>query len=272
MEHESGITRRQLLVTAVASGATFAAGAWGATQVAGLTTRAQHEVELAKLRALIALYEQLEKVGIDAILTTGMNIVRVPLDALKVGVRLLRDAVTAIETALKNFQATLAALKSAANGATTALDDLAQSFRDAESFVSGALGTVKPLADTILNFFNALLDKIPFGIGAEIRRAINALVDLIRAIPAAIQTLTTQLLTPLRDLFFPATGKAAVQTNLFDPISQTLLDPLKKMLTDVETLLSKWDNDFTSPIQNALAERQKIRAQIAEFKRQNGLV
>ncbi len=272
-DHEkTGITRRQLLVTAAASGVTIAGAAWGVSQISGGATRAQYEAELAKWRALVTLYEQLEKVGIDAIIATGMNIVRGALTALKAGVRLLRDALSAIEAALRNFQAALDALKSAANGVTVMLDDLGQKFRLAESFVVGALGVALPLAESILSFFNSLVEKIPFGIGAEVRRAVNGLVDLVRAIPNAIQMFTTQLLAPLRDLFFPPTGKSSVNTNLLDPLAQNLLAPLKKFLDDVDTLLTSWEKDFAAPIQTALDARQKIRAQITAFKQENGIV
>ncbi|MBI3537175.1 MAG: hypothetical protein HY070_06430, partial [Chloroflexi bacterium] len=132
---DNGITRRQLIV----GGVSFAAG-WGTAQVTQLPLNAQQQIELAKLRALVALYEQLEKVGVDAIIQTGMNIVRGALETVKGGVRLMRDGITAIETALKNFQAALDALKAAANIAGAVLDDLLQKFRLAEGFVVGALG------------------------------------------------------------------------------------------------------------------------------------
>lgn len=273
-----GMTRRQALAAAAASGAAIAATAWGASTVGSLTTRAEFEVEIAKreleltkLRALLALYEQLERVGLDTLLATGMNIVRGALDTVTAGVRLLRDGIAAVETAIKNFQATLETLRGAANSAAQVLSDLQQKFKAAESVVVAVLGVALPLAESIRGFFNALIEKIPLGIGDNIRRAINALVDLIRAIPAAIESITTQLLKPLGDLFFPATGDAAMKKDLFDPLTQNLLTPLKKLLSDTENLVERWEKDFTAPVQAALAERQKIRKQIAEYRKQNNV-
>lgn len=234
-------------------------------------TTAQYEIELTKLRALVALYEQLEKVGLDAILQTGMNIVRGALDTIKGGTSFLRNGVTAVETALKNFQTMLDGLQTAANAAGQVLDDLSQKFHAAEGLVIAVLGTALPLADSIAGFFNSLLDKIPFGVGDNIRSAVKALTDLIRAIPATIDTVTNQLLKALHDNFFSANGDPAVKSNLIDPIENSVLQPLKKLLDDIETLISRWETDFTQPIQSALDERSKIRQQIAQYKQQNGM-
>ncbi len=270
-EEQKVLTRRQLLKTAAAGGAVIAVGALGGAVVGNTMTTAQYELELTKLRALVALYEQLERVGLDAIISTGMNIVRGALDAVKGGVSLLRDGATAAENALKNFQALLATLGGAANAVSQTLDDLSTKFHAAEGVVVAVLGTALPLADSITGFFNALLDKIPFGIGDDIHRAVNALIDLIRAIPNVIDAVTNRLLKPLRDAFFPASGDPSIQSNLIDPITRNVLEPLKKTLDDIDNLANHWEADLTTPIQTALTERQKIREQIADYKRQNGI-
>ncbi len=270
-KQNEGVTRRQLITTAAVGGAALIAGAVGGT-AATTASLADKELEILKLRALVGLYENLEKVGIDAIIATGMNVLQVAFETVKTGVRLARDGITAAETALKNFQTMLDSLQSAADLATRALTELARKLQAAESFVVAMLGTALPLAEAIANFFNELIKKIPFGVGAEISRAISALIELIRAVPATLDTLLTQLLKPLRDMFFPAAGTATVKTNLFDPIINNLLTPLKKFLTDVETLLDKWEKDFTAPVQKALDERAQIRKQIVAMRNDIGLV
>lgn len=267
----AGVTRRQLITTAAVGGAALVAGAVGGA-AATTASLAEKELELVKLRALVGLYEKLEKIGIDSIIATGMNIVRGALDAVKTGVRLARDGVTAVETALKNFQTLIDNLRGAVDLAARVLTELSQKFKDAETFVVAMLGAARPLAESIASFFNELIKRIPFGVGAEISRAINALVELIRVIPATVDAILNQLLKPLRDLFFPATGNAMVKTNLFDPIINNLLTPLKKLLTDIETFIDKWDKDFTTPVQNALDERAKVRKQIVAMRNDIGLV
>ena len=262
-----GMTRRQLITTAVVGGAAIVVGAVGGASVGNSMARPEYELELARLRTLVGLYEQLEKIGIDAIVGAGMSVVRGSLDAVRAGLKLLRDGIAAAETAMKNFQTTLESLRSAMNGATLILNDLAGKLRAAETVVTSALGTAAaPIAETIGRFFTDLIKRIPLGIGDEILRATNSLTDLIRAVPTTIDNLSKQFFKPMTDLLFPATGVAPVQTNLFDPIVKNLLDPLKKMLTDLDTLIAKWETDFTVPVQKALDDRAKIRKQIAEYR------
>ncbi len=267
-----GITRRQLLLAATAGGAALAAGALGGAALTDATARAtafaEAQVEVLKLRALLALYENLERVGLDAIVATGIRIVRAALETVRAGVRLLRDGITTAEAAIKNFQTMLDGLRDAADGVTRLVNDLGQKFRTAETFVLVVLGTARPLAESIAAFFNALIAKIPFGIGEEISRALNALVEMIRAIPTTVDAVLNQLLKPLREAFFPTSGDPAYKANLLDPLTKNVFEPLKKFLTDVEKLLDSWEKDFVKPAQDALDERAKIRKQIAEFRQQ----
>ena len=270
-------SRRQFLTMATIGVVGMSATAVGGALVGGQAAQDAANIELTQARArlekyaqLIALYEQLERVGIDNLITAGMNMVRGALDAVRAGIQIIRAGIAAVEAALKNFLTLLETFRSPTDLVTRALADLSQRFKTAEGVVTAALGTALPLAEAIANFFNALLQKIPI-VGEEIRRATTALSDLVRTIPATIDTITNQLLKPLRDNFFPASGDPAAKLNLVDPTTKNMLDPLKKFLSDVETALARWDNDFARPVQTALDERAKVRKQIAVIKQDIGL-
>lgn len=94
---------------------------------------------------------------------------------------------------------------------------------------------------------------------------------MIQDIPTTIDALTAQLLKPLADTFFPPSGTATVQTGLLDPISEKLLQPLKSFLANVESLVDHWENDFSTPVQSALAQRAQLRQEIDDYRRQNKL-
>lgn len=272
------LSRRKFLTLATMGGVAVTASALGGAAWGGNAARDAAEAELLQARArlqkytqLIALYEQLEKVGIDTILATGMNIVRGALDALRAGVQIVRAGIATTENALKAFQAALDTLRVIVETVTRATADLLQKFRFAENIVTAFLGSALPLAEAIANFFSAVLGRIPI-VGDDLRRAFNALTDLVRAIPTLLDAVSNQLLRQLRDLFFPISGNSTTKTLLFDPLNTSLLDPLKKFLNDVETTLARWENDFAKPVQAALDERAKIRKQIAELYQDIGLV
>jgi len=266
------------LTTAAVGGLALTAAAVGGAVVGSQNAQSAAEAELAKTRArlakyeqAIALYEQLEKVGIDTLLATGMNIVRGAFDALRAGIQILRAGIATVENAFKNLLTLLDTLRSPADVVARALTELTQKFQAAESVIRAVVGTAQPLAEAIAGFFDALLQKIPI-VGPEIRRATTALSELVRAIPMVIDVVTNQLLKPLRENFFPAIGDPKIKLDLIEPTQKSLLDPLKKFLTDVETALARWENDFAKPVQAALDERAKIRKQIAEVYRDAGWV
>ena len=266
---DTGMSRRKLIVGAAAGGALLVGGAAGAM---GLTAnRAQLEAQIAKLQTLIKLYEQLDKVGIDGIVGSGMALVRTALDVVKAGVRLMRDGVSAVEAAIKNFQSTLDTLKAAVNGVSQVLNDVAQKMHATEGPIIAVLGTAVPLAESIGGFFRSVISKIPF-VGNDINRAVDALVEFIRAVPAMIEMISSKLLAPLRDMFFPLAGDSMAKTRLFDPIIQNVLEPLKKFLTDIENLIDKWENGFSKPVQDAINQRQVIRKQIVAMRNDIGMV
>lgn len=272
------LSRRQFLTTATLGGVALTATAVGGAVVGGMMSQSAVEAELARVRArlakyeqAIALYEQLEKVGIDTIIAAGMGIVRGALDAVKVGIQIVRAGITAAETAVKSFQAWLESLRGGAELVTRVVTELSQKFKMAEGVVVAVLGVALPLAESIANFFNALLQKIPI-VGDEIRRATTALSDLVRVVPTLVDAVMSRLLKPLSDMFFPPSGDPTIKTNLFDPLTRNLLDPLKKFLSDVELALARWETDFAKPAQAALDERAKIRKQLAQLYQDGGLV
>ncbi len=272
------LSRRQFLTTAALGGLALTASAVGGAIVGSQNAQSAAEAELVQLRArldkyahLITLYEQLEKVGIDTIVATGMRVMRGALEALRAGIQILRAGIATVENALTNFWALLQALRSPADLVARVLTDLVQKFQAAESVIKTALNTALPLAEAIAGFFDSLLQKIPI-VGPEIRRATTALSELVRAIPVVIDAVMNQLLKPLRENFFPATGDPKIKLDLIEPTQKSLLEPLKKFLDDVESTLARWEKDFVTPVQTALDERARIRKQIAEVYRDIGLV
>lgn len=272
------LSRRKFLTLATVGGLAVTASALGGAALGGNAVRDTAEAELAQARArlqkyaqLIALYEQLEKVGLDTLIATGMNIARGAFDAIRNGIQIIRAGITTAENALASFQSTLLALRGVADTVARAATELLQKFKFAESIVTAFLGSALPLAESIANFFATLLGKIPI-VGDDLRRAVNALAELVRAIPTLLDALLNQLLRQLRELFFPLAGASTTQTTLFDPLTQSLLTPLKKFLGDVESALARWENDFVKPVQAALDARAQIRKEIAQLYQESGLV
>jgi hypothetical protein len=227
--------------------------------------------EVEKLKGLVALYETLEKIGIDAIISGAMSVFKGFLDTLRGGVGLLRAGVSGAEGALNSFQNTFAAIRDGLKAAEDGVNNIAALLNNAEVFIGDATTPAKPLVEQVRQFFDDLLGKIPFGVGDNIRHAIDGIVGLVVAIPSGIAAVSSKLIQPLRTGWFSADSAKNIQGALLDPITQNVLEPLKKFLGDVDQTLAHWQGDVATPVQAALDQRDAVRKQIAQYKEQHNL-
>lgn len=117
-DEQEFVSRRKFLTGAMAGGAVGLAAAAGTGAVVWKVTDAQllaekeaaeaelvatqdrASAELARLQGLITLYEGLEKVGLDAILETGMAALALPLEAVAAGAKALASGLDWAEQAI----------------------------------------------------------------------------------------------------------------------------------------------------------------------------
>ncbi len=272
------LTRRQALAAlgagVVTLGATnlgtaYAAGEWGKEQDKQELADLQAEVE--KLRGLVQLYESLDKIGIDAVITTAMSALKGFLDTLKNGVGLLRAAETTVEGLLGSFRNTFAVIRAGLNAAEQAVGSISGLLKNAETWLGQTTAPAQPLLTQVQQFFHDLIGKIPFGVGDNILKTVDGIVGLVAAIPDAILQVNTRLLEPLQTGWFSDDSAKNLQGSLIDPITHQLLDPLKKFLGDVDQTLAHWQTDMSSPVQTALDSRSVVRKEISDYKKQHNM-
>ncbi len=277
-ENKIELTRRQVVTLlgagAVTLAATHTAVAYEAAQWAEQVPRRQaddYAAEIEKLKGLLALYEGLEQIGIDAIVAGALAGYKGVLDALRAGVGGLREAVTGMEGAISNFHDAFATLRSGLKTAEDGISNVAALLKNAESWLGQTTSPVKPLLDQVHQFFDDLLGKIPLGVGDNIRKTIDGLIGLVVAIPSAIDAVRTNLLEPLRTGWLSDDNAKSLQGALLDPITAKILEPLKQLLDDVDRTLAGWETDVATPVQAALDRRAVVRGQIAQYKQKNGM-
>jgi hypothetical protein len=234
-------------------------------QVAALQSEAE------RLRGLVTLYGNLEKVGVDALIAAGLSAIEQLLEALRGGVKIVREGIGTVGAALDGVSVSFDILRDGLKLVEQWVGDLEAAVKKAEEFLNAVVAPAQPFFQAVQNFFADLLDKIPFGIGANIKNALDALIALINAIPTFLNNVKIYFLGPLRATWFSPTPEKDVQGALFKPLRQNLLDPAKKFLDDADTLLARWETDLATPVKAALADRQKIRDQIAQYRQAQGL-
>jgi hypothetical protein len=271
-------TRRRV-VTALAAGAvTLTATHLGVAYESAQWEQQQRQPEIdelksevEKLKGLIALYENLDKIGIDAVISGAMTVFRGLLEGLRGSVGLLRGGVGAAEGTISGFQSSFAVLRGALTAAEQGVDNVVALLKNVQDFLGQTTSPVEPLIQQVRQFFSDLLGKIPFGVGDNIRQTVDGVTGLVIAVPSMVLTVKTGFLEPLRATWFSDDNAKNVQGALLDPINQTVLQPLAKFLDDVDQMLAHWESDVATPVQAALDQRDTTRKQIVDYKSQHNL-
>jgi hypothetical protein len=275
------LSRRRFLTGAVAGGAAglaVAAGTgvtvWKITDAETQAILTNAEAELARLQGLVDLYENLEAVGLDAILAAGMKALSLPLAAVEAGARALKagldwaeQALLALEEALPSAQESILWLENQVSAVASSVDKVEQAIGQALDRV-----TDNAAAEALEDFANMILDSLPFGLGDKIRGVLNELVSLLTSVDELIEGINTALLEPLRDKWFgPGDGKS-LGAAFITPLVEQILDPLEAHLDDLAELAGTWQQEFLSPTEQAIAERETIRQSISQYKKDHGFL
>ncbi len=254
---QGGISRRTLLIGGVAVAGTALGGA--------LIGTALSSGDALRQRALLALYEELEKSGLDTLVSAGLAAVGTALDLAKTLGGALSAGIKLVDGALLGFERTFPLMRQGLALVESAVSGLAKLVADIEQKLMDVTGIAKPVTDQVTKFFGDLLDKIPFGVGANVKTLINNLIVLVASVPTFIESLNTNLVTPLKKDWFTDDERKGLKGGLFEPIRKNVLQPSDALVTQLGKVSDEWSKNVT-PINQALAQRANIRKQIADVQ------
>jgi hypothetical protein len=274
-----GMTRRRFLQGALAGGAaglTVAAGgslaAWKTGTAAGRTAaELEAAIETLKLKGLLALYESLEKIELDAIVSTGIAAVGLLLNGVEGGSLAIKAGLDAVEGVLLDFEGAFPILRAGIEWTEGVISALADRLQALENAMEGVLERAEPITEALGSFFDSVLDLLPFGYGDRVRAILDRLGDLVTSIPEAVEGINTKLLEPLRRDWFSEEEGRGLKPGLIDPIVTRLLDPLEAFLGKLAELVGGWEEKLAKPAEEAISEREAIRTEIARYKAEEGL-
>ncbi len=262
-----GVSRRQFLAGVGAGGLVLAGTAAGGALIGSALASPEAEKlkDMLKLRALVALYEELEKAGLDTIVAGALQAVGASLDLAKNVAAGVSTGIKAVDAAVANFERLFPLARQAVRLVEGLVSALAKAVRDVQQALNDVTGTVRPMTDAIGSFFSDLLDKIPFGVGANVKALINNIVALITSLPAFIENVNTQLIAPLRTDWFSDDDTKGLKGNLLEPVRKNLLQPADALVTQTGKVADDWQKTVT-PINRALAQRADVRKQIVDVQ------
>lgn len=284
------VSRRKFLTGAVAGGAMGLAAAAGTGAVVWKVAdaqllaekeaaeaelqAAQHRAnaELARLQGLVDLYEGLEKIGLDAILETGMAAIALPLEAVAAGAKALASGLEWTEKAMVSLAEAVPTAQESLLWLESQVSTVARGIEKLELAVGRALDRVtdNPVGEALKAFGARVLDSLPFGLGDRFREVLDGMVSLVTSADELVAGINTTLLEPLREEWFSDEKDKGVGGTFVDPLVEHLLDPVEAHLGNLSALAKTWQSKLEEPAQEALAARAEIKEQIARYKGEHG--
>jgi len=271
------LTRRQLLTGAIAGGAGLIVGGLGGGIVGNAIgdsqgadrARREAEAKIARLEGLVRLYETLEKVGIDAVIATGLAALDLVWKGIKAGGEALKQAVGLVDAGLVAIENSLPTLRTAVTLVEGLLSLLDGNLKLLQAQLAQASGTLRPITDALGGFLNDLVGRIPFGVGDAIIAANKRLVELVSSLPNALEGMRN-LLTSLKNDWLVDDPDKGLKGKLLEP-ARGLVKSLGELLDKIGQGNAELDQKLLSPGRAALAERERIRKEIAQYRAANAL-
>ncbi len=273
-----GVTRRQFLIGLTAGGAALvstnvatglAAGSLG-LQAGRTAAGLESEAELMKLRGLVALYERLERVGIDSILSTGVAALAISLEGFEAAMMVLEKGVSLVDAGVSYFESSFPTIRRGLGIVERLLTSIENRLTQLQEVMSEVQEVVSPLSDAVGSFLSSLVERIP-GVGPAIVDALDRISALVGSLPLAVGDIRTELVEPLRAEWFTDDEESGLKGRLLNPLQEDLLEPLKEFLGNLADGIDLWQKRLVTPVEVALRERELIREQIGEYKEREGI-
>ena len=277
------LSRRQLLIGAAGGLALVATNTATSVATHQITARIDHaraqaqlkatrdelQAEIHRLEMQLALYKDMERIGLDRLIRSLLEAYDRFWPALRAGISLLQKSLRSVDEGLSHFENSLPTLRSAAQLLGDLLTGLEAQTKGVQETLNDILKRTGPISEAVSGFLSWLLSRIPFGVGERIIEATDRLSALVANVPTLIADTRQHLLEPLQNEWLNTADGEGLKGRLFDPLRTSVLIPLRTHLEQVENMASRWDGEI-KPIRAALDEREKLRQQLALLEQPAG--
>ena len=241
------------------------------SKLASTETALQTATErLARSKELVGLYTQLDGVGLDNLLASGLGVVGGALSGVAGPATLLRNGVDAAHSLLTEFEQVLPNFNTAMAWLGEQVVKIKVGLWAVEtSAQQTANSTLSGLAAVFGGFVGFVLDHLPFNIGANVRSTLAEVQNLLGGVTAMSDQAADQVL--LKISHYVGDSPQGWKQAMITPLRNNTLAPADQVLAAVSGATQAFHTSLYDPAVAALQQRLAVHNQIADFRDQHGL-
>jgi hypothetical protein len=233
------------------------------TQLAGAQT------QLEKYKKLMALFEKLDSVKFDKLVSDGLTAASAGFLTVLAATPLVAAGLEVARNLFDNFERQLVLFRASVDWLKSQIDSLNGNIGVVEAAIGQAMRSLDPLTSRMTQLVDYILANLPFGIGQSVKITLKAINDLYQSLPPLATGATAQVLNVLIDPF--SSGEKSLTYTLLKPVREKMFDPSEKLATQFKTLNDIYLRDLHLPVRQAVEDRAKVLDEIAEYRRANSL-
>src|SRR5579859_810189 len=225
---------------------------------------------LARSKDLIGLYNQLDGVGLDGVVSNGLGVVDGALAGVAGPAGLLRDGVNAAHGLLTDFEQALPGVSDAMAWLGQQVVKIKVGLWAVETAAQQtANSTLTGLTAVFGGFVGFVLDHLPFNIGDNVRQTLTEVQNLLAGVTNMSDQAPDQVLLKISHYVddTPQGWKQAMIT----PLRNNTLAPADQVLAAVSGVNQAFKSSLSDPANSALQQRRALRDQIASFRAAHNL-
>lgn len=224
---------------------------------------------LGILGGLVALYQQLDDADMGEIIEGGLGAVGEKIGELVGGTPALIAGLDQGQLALGEVEAHIPLLDNGRAWLDAQGTKLQGFYGEVEARLQRAVDRVGDFFAMLADWFEGLRKWLPFGVGDKAADVMSALTALLAETPGTISGLDTNLAQPLDVWLKRIDGEPALTRALVRPMRDGVITQARTTIDQTNALAATYEANLAAPSRAALANRQTLRRQIADYRAQN---
>ncbi|MGB1253898.1 MAG: twin-arginine translocation signal domain-containing protein [Candidatus Promineifilaceae bacterium] len=224
------------------------------------------------LAGAVALYEQMDEVDINGIVSRGMSQVSETISDVVDDIPSVSEGLQAGRNALLQFDSEIPLMDGARMWLLLHITRISVLFHNVESMVAIAADNTGTVVELIGEWIGKVLKWLPFNLGEKTANLVQSIADLLDATPDTANTAQQKVLQPLELWFGRAdTTDVPLRDRVVAPIRDNSFAKAEAHLGKTGNLRGEYRAKLADPTNLALEQRARIQESIRAYRELHAL-